>query len=264
MGESGRMSEPQKRILVVIPCLREDVLPSVESLLNQTLKPKDIVFVCGDKGNYDKLCQDKRFTTLYVKPDRSETMSTNIVGAVNFALEVFSISNYDYVFRSVVDVVLPVDFFERNLPDGKHVRWGDQALFFFRTTDFQRVMGGKFTAVGKEDTYQLMKFRKAGFTPTAWDPPPITMRAWGEGKSYRYFLKAGEDNYIIGYSFLLSIVSALVYSYRLRNPMFLFYIIGHLQAHLTHVEKCDIADYVYEVRGRPSLSRILSRMIKGG
>lgn len=252
------------RILVLIPTLRDNVLSTIEALLRQTIKPTDIVVICGDKEFSERLREDKRFITLHHARDSLRDQGTNIVRALNFALDKFALSNYDYLFRCDADIVFPSDFFERNLPDDnkKYISFGDDALFFFKSSDFNYIMGGKFAEMFKEDTYTLMKFWKAGFTPRPWNPAPTSLKPWGQGKNYRYFLSGGESSYTIGYSFLISSLASLAYCYRFRNPMFIFGVLGYLRAYLRHEEKSDVADFVYRTRGRPDLSKLRSFLSK--
>jgi hypothetical protein len=253
------------KILALI-ATKEDPMVAVNSLKDQTIPPTDIVCICGSMEVCNDLLVEKACHALYLKPEGKD-LGTRITKALNYGIKMFPPQNYEYLLKVDADNFLPKNFIEGNLPKPYEIGYGDSSILFVSTNDFQRVLNGKWAELNNDDTYTFYKFEMAGFAPRQFNPEPKPMREWGGRHDWRYFYNTGLGKYELGLGFLMTSLSALTYAYRYRNLMWLFRILGCAHGIVWRLPKYDIADYVYEKKGRVTLSdlyRYLSKLTRMG
>ncbi len=117
---------------------------------------------------------------------------------LNNMLEYINIEKFDYILRVDADIILPLDFIEKNITSGQHaIGYGYAQLIEVKS--FIKCMGGKFNPE-HDDGYIIEKFKFCG-VPASWDyvVKPTLKRQMGFHHGSKWFVDQGSLKFMYGW-----------------------------------------------------------------
>ncbi|MCR8433208.1 MAG: glycosyltransferase family 2 protein [Crenarchaeota archaeon] len=239
------------KILAIIPTLDDDPSDTIRSLLHQTIKVSQIFVVVGSKRLYEKLVstnENKDIVKIfYVKPDFRDPLGKRVAKALNYALSMVELNNYDYLLRVDADTVLPKRFIEENIKVNADYVGKSGYAMLLKMNCFLRVFKGRFIEVAFEDTHMGLKLLSQGYSVQSWALPPKLKRKSGAHHSWRYYFIRGMELYKLGYE---PVHMVELIRHDIRN---IFAILGYFAAIIKRARRYDIASWVF----RAQLRRLL-------
>lgn len=219
------------RVLVLIPTLNKLPRKTIETLLNQTLKPVKIIVISGKQLEI----KDCSFfpidlvQIIYEKPNMKMSLGERVARALNKALEQLNISEYDFILKADSDIIFPPDFIERNLFSGYDLM-GRGSGMLIKVKPFEKYMRGAFFETIIDDVYILRVFQIYGLKvlPWKWIHPAILLKEVSH--TCRWEFKAGEALFRCGDTPIWFILTNLWSIIRRKSLIHIFRIIGYLYA----------------------------------
>lgn len=249
--------------VVVMPAHNEDefIGRTLKSVCQQKLLPKLLVVV--DDGSADNTSQivqtfqnENPWLKLEKRPKSNRAVGSKVVETFNYGYKCIPASmQYDFIVKLDADLELPVDYFQRvSKMFQKHsdcgvcsgfcvIRQGDKwvrertspvhvrgPIKAVRREAFED-MGG-FVPVMGWDGIDMIKLFYRGWKSGILDVPVKHFRPTGAGSPFKdLYFRMGRGNYIRGYDFFLTTLTAIILSIRRRKPQaFYHYLKGFLAA----------------------------------
>jgi hypothetical protein len=208
-----------KKILCVIPSLPQDLSrATIPSILGQT-HPIDILLVLPKKVE-------------------GGTLAERLSWILNDGLSHVRLEDFDYILRVDGDVVLPLDFVEKNLEGEPDLRGDVGSAQLIKTSTFLRVMKGRFHPESDDHYLGLRYVKEKCKVYGDYLVKPFMVRGH-EHQGVRYYLDSGTLEYKLGFEPIHLIAKGL------RNWRNIFVIIWYFVAMLRRESKFDIADFVW-------------------
>ena len=129
------------KILTVIPVLNRYSEKTIESLLEQTIKPSKIIVAAGHPSICEE-CSSHGIECYFVKPNFTEHTGIRMTKAMNFALKFLNLNDYDFILKVDDDVVLPPNFIERCLKLDADCVGGSGCAQMFKINTFIDLFNG--------------------------------------------------------------------------------------------------------------------------
>lgn len=219
------------RVLVLIPTLNKLPRKTIETLLNQTLKPVRIIVISGKRleiEDYSFFSVDL-VQIIYDKPDMKMSLGERVARALNKALDQVNISDYDFILKADSDIIFPPDFIERNLFSGYDLM-GRGSGMLIKVKPFEKYMRGAFFEIIIDDVYLLRVFQIYGLKvlPWKWIHPAIILNE--PSYTWRRMLKIGEAYLRCGDTPILFILTTLMLIIRKKSLTYIFMITGYINA----------------------------------
>lgn len=254
----------EKSIAVILPARNEEVIieKTINSILNQTVKPSKIIIVldrCND--NTEKIVDKIRIknqkiekivktTTKYPKTFMKGFL---VAEAVNEGLkkldtfpEYIMIANSDSIYsNNYIEEAMKIFEEESNvgLVGYSHYYAISGTGYLFRSIILEK-LGNQLKECASEDTYMQFATLNLGYSLKKLNNVSLKMlRDRGEGNfknNIKYSFAKGYGAYTLGYSFLFELVRSV---YWLTKGDFSSFgiILGYVYASLKRVKKLDIA-----------------------
>jgi len=219
------------RVLVLIPTLNKLPRRTIETLLNQTLKPVRIIVISGKQleiEDYSFFPVDL-VQIIYDKPNMKISLGERVARALNKALDQVNISDYDFILKADSDIIFPPDFIEMNLFSGYDLM-GRGSGMLIKVKPFEKYMRGAFFETVIDDNYLIIVFQSYGLRvlPFKWIHPAIIINE--PSYTWRRMFKIGEACFRCGDTPIRFILTTSWSIIRNKSLIHIFQIIGYVHA----------------------------------
>lgn len=209
----------QSRYGVVIIARNEEktIGTSLDSLLNQTLKPQKIIVV--DDGSTDKTFEIassfKNVSVIHFNIIHDTWLSDpNLASVFNFGIQELDLINLDYVVLSASDIIYPEEYCQSiisSMNSQKIIGVGGGIINNERChrprgagrivrTDLLKSIGNGYPIRYGYEGYLLLKAEQLGFKVQVFPIPYKTIRKTGTNHTKKYFYHEGKATKALGYS----------------------------------------------------------------
>ncbi|MFZ7137768.1 MAG: glycosyltransferase [archaeon] len=235
-----------KKILCLIPTLRDDPSKTIDSVFKQTLKVSSIIVIVGSKRLYNQIAalSSNIIEIIYFKPNTDDYLGKRVARALNVALSHINLEDYDYILRIDADTMLPPKFIENNIKANADQIGTSGYAMLLKASSFIDVFKGKFTEVGAEDSYIGLHFLRSGCSVKQWICKPNLMRKSGQHHSYRHYYDRGIEMYKLGYE------PIHVFETFFHDIRSIFSSLGYILAIFKKIERYEISDWVFKTQIR--------------
>jgi len=248
------------RILCLIPTLRDFPLRSLDSLLNQTVKPSKIIVISGSLRLREYLRKNlslkgsTRLEILYVKPNTQEHVGVRVGKAINAALENEKLELYDYILKMDSDVVLHPRCLELCIKKDSDLI-GLGPFMLIKTKPFTELLSGRWPETPADDSFVRLLFVARGLRVEPKPSCAYEARKGGAQGTWRYYFYRGIDDYRTGINPISMgrIVVKLIIGRRSLLPAFT--LLGYLVAILSRQKRFDFAPIIFK-------SGVVGRVLK--
>ena len=168
---------------LITPCRDEAAYlkQNIQSVANQTRTPD--LWVIVDDGSTDGSAEILReakkrhpYISIVQKPDRGQrSIGPGVIEAFNYGLSTINLTDFDFICKFDVDLLLPVKYFEliieKMQQDPSLGNYSGKVFFQHPNGDLQSEMLGDEVAVGQAKFYRTQCFKDiGGFPPiVGWD-----------------------------------------------------------------------------------------------